>query len=881
MSDASASFDGPESLNYHFEVHPSVLFKLGEDLITDDAQALVELVKNSYDADARLVTIQVDTDRYFDPFSGQEVDTPTPRSSDNKTDLGAGDATIDPNAPVLGRLRVTDNGVGMSTAAIRDGWLTVSASEKRKLKAIHGKTRRGRTPLGDKGLGRLGAQRLGRLLYLSSVPANQSALAPNESEDASVTYTDETFRGSTQNEALIDWDAFLGAETLSSVPIRVAPRAIPERDSGSVVEIRGLRDISFWSNGAEKTLERELMSILSPYDQANGLIIRLRVNGIAQDLRRNARELLSAAPINYGFKYANGTMSIDGALSSSILFVRRAEDLKPYQTLIAKDNGHAFAKWLLETKKNKARELGVELGDDKFFIRSSVSKTLESVAEDVDAIDPGPFAGEASSIDFEDHEEVGISTLGSLAALKEFGREMSGVRVYRDGFGIRLDRDWLGLGDQQTSGSSWYGLRSGNTTGYVNLSAQSNPLLEETTSREAFRDTPAWQGFYSLMRSWTKYAHQLQQFVRRGYVDYRKLHSAELGQVSASSSPKEIAENVSQRLRSVAELAATSQEALIALEAIDVSIEALRVSKQDSERTVWSDPQISRAIDEATANISLARDRASIVIRQFENLAAEYESMQSAITLLASQVESVEEQIARAWESVALGLSAEALTHEVEHITDGLTGRSTQIIQYLSSIPSPDSRMLAFADFVRSNSGQLAVQAARMNPSLRYRRERKRDFNVSDLVMSTAEYYNRQWSNRGISVLVDVRSDFSIRINEGKFSQVLDNLLLNSEYWVARSIAQRNAKTGNISIEVDSPYVIVSDSGPGVDSSVSASLFEPFVTAKPGDDGRGLGLYIVRQLLESEGGRIDLGTETNAEGKFFKFRIELQSLIQR
>jgi signal transduction histidine kinase len=869
-----------KALEYHFEVHPSVLFKLGEDLITDDAQALVELVKNSFDADARVVQIELDTNKYFDPISGAEVDGPlkvqNPTEGD-QTETAPDEAAKDSTAPVLGRLRVTDDGVGMSTTAIRDGWLTVSASEKRKLKASKGTTRLGRTPLGDKGLGRLGAQRLGRLLFLSSVPA-----APKRDMDPAQAAVggSESFVGSLRNEALIDWDAFLEAETLSAVPIQVVSQPIAERRAGSTVEVRGLRDLAFWSNGADKALERELMSILSPYDQANGLSIRLRINGVAQDLRRNARELLSSAPINYKFDYASGELTIRGALNSSILAARRSEDLKPYQVLIAQDNGHRFVSWLIESKPKKAQELGVLPGDDKSFIRSIVTRQLDSVAMKVETADPGPFDGEASSIDFDDHADQVGSTLGSLSALRAFGREMSGVRVYRDGFGIRLDRDWLNLGDQQTSGGSWYGLRSGNTTGYVNLTAESNPLLEETTSREAFRDTPTWQGFYSLMRAWTKYAQELQEFVRRGYVEYRKLHSAQLAQVSASSSPKEIAKNVSSRLRSAAALTSTSKGALQALDAIDVSVANLRGSKNASQGTVWSDPAINSAIDEATASIARARTRATDVIIQFDGLVSEYESMQAAIVLLESQIESVEEQIARAWESVALGLSAEALTHEVEHITDGLTGRSAQIIQYLRSSENPDDRLLAFADFVRSNAGQLAVQAARMNPALRYRRERKKDYKVSELTNSTVDYYNRQWNKRGIEIKLNVPNDFTIRVNEGKFSQVLDNLLLNSEYWISRSMAQGKAKAGVISIEVNSPYVIISDSGPGIDQSVSASLFDAFVTAKPGDDGRGLGLYIVRQLLESEGGRIELSPEINSGGNFFKFRIELQSLVQ-
>ena len=35
-----------------FGIHSSIVFQLGEDLITDVVQALIELVKNSYDADA-------------------------------------------------------------------------------------------------------------------------------------------------------------------------------------------------------------------------------------------------------------------------------------------------------------------------------------------------------------------------------------------------------------------------------------------------------------------------------------------------------------------------------------------------------------------------------------------------------------------------------------------------------------------------------------------------------------------------------------------------------------------------------------------------------------------------------------------------------------
>jgi signal transduction histidine kinase len=881
---------GPDSgeLNVlHFEVHPSVLFKLGEDLITDDAQALVELVKNSYDADARVVRIEIDTDKYFDAVSGAEM--PIPKVAKEDEPLGGdtpeeraratGPADLDevPDV-VLGRLRVIDDGVGMTTSAIRNGWLTVSSSEKRALKARHGTTRRGRTPLGDKGLGRLGVQRLGRLVYLSSVPALPDA--PEEElpgGDKVEPGGEEQYLGDVRNVALIDWDAFLDAKKLSSVPIHVTSVSVTPQKAGSMVEVRGLRDLNFWRAGADRVLERELMAILSPYDRAGGLTVQLRINGVLQDLRRNARELLAIAPINYRFDYLDGILTIAGGLSSSIVSARKAEDINPYETLIARDNGHAFAEWLVNSKPKRARELGVELGDDKYFIRLRTQKFLDQVTLELDAVDPGPFEGEASSIDYEDESE---SSFSSVTALRAFAKDMSGVRVYRDGFGIRLDKDWLKLGDQQTSGSSWYGLRTGNTTGYVNLTAANNPLLEETTSREAFRDTPAWQGFYSLMRAWTKYSQEAQSFVRRGYVEYRQKHAADLAQLSTSSTPQQIAENVTKRLDAAREVTSSSAVALEALDEIERSVDALRATRQESDSGVWTDPALNRAIDEATNSIVTARSRAASVVQQFEGLRAEYESMQGALELLKSQVDSVQEQIGLAWESVALGLSAEALTHEVEHITDGLIGRSVQIAQFLAENAEANARALTYANFVRSNAAQLAVQSARMNPSLRYRRERKKDFAVSGLTQKTVDYYSQQWEKRPVSVELLVLNDFTVRINEGKFGQVLDNLLINSEYWISRSIAQKRARAGKITITVDAPYLTVEDTGPGVDLAVAASLFEAFVTTKPGEDGRGLGLFIVRQLVESEGGRIDLSPVLNAEGRPFIFRLELQALIQ-
>ena len=124
-----------------FEIDASVVYELGEKLISDEIQALVELVKNSYDADASYANVTVEAEEL--------VGDNSPNFSQSR-----------------GYIIIEDDGTGMDWNDIERGWLTISASPKREMKAKGRTTKKGRTPLGDKGLGRLGSQRLGQRIEI-------------------------------------------------------------------------------------------------------------------------------------------------------------------------------------------------------------------------------------------------------------------------------------------------------------------------------------------------------------------------------------------------------------------------------------------------------------------------------------------------------------------------------------------------------------------------------------------------------------------------------------------------------------------------------------------------------------------------------------------
>ena len=152
-----------------FDINAMVVRQLGEQLISDEVTALVELVKNAYDADASFALVEVNTEGtytedalHFPVALNGEVEVPKGATSEERRRLKG--------AVPPGYILVRDDGTGMDRDDIEEGWLTISLSKKRAMKrkgAVSPK--RKRTPLGDKGLGRLSTQRLGDRLEMFTV----------------------------------------------------------------------------------------------------------------------------------------------------------------------------------------------------------------------------------------------------------------------------------------------------------------------------------------------------------------------------------------------------------------------------------------------------------------------------------------------------------------------------------------------------------------------------------------------------------------------------------------------------------------------------------------------------------------------------------------
>ena len=301
--------------------------------------------------------------------------------------------------------------------------------------------------------------------------------------------------------------------------------------------------------------------------------------------------------------------------------------------------------------------------------------------------------------------------------------------------------------------------------------------------------------------------------------------------------------------------------------------EALRDLEDKNRKKGKARDAVSAAQERASSPVLGADPDLADALDEISNYLDDVDSSEAALAALRLELASLRDQLVLAHEAVAVGLSAEALAHEVVSIADRLA-REARTIRKKGTWSERETRHLT--DVVEAGARTLSKQASYLSPTLRFRREDRGPNRVGNVCEAVAEYHTDRLRDQRITVKLDCRADFTVKMNRGRLTQVLDNLILNSEFWI-HDQRRRSNKTqdAEISLVVDRPRVMLADTGPGISPNVESSMFEPFVTTKPRGTGRGLGLFVARQLLEYAGGTIELSDSVNEVGRHNGFTLDL------
>ncbi len=228
MHNALQNGNGPangtgKSGSVAFRPRARLMRLLGEELISDEVMAVVELVKNSYDADARTVHITL-----------SEV-----------TDLAAG------------MISVRDDGHGMTLERVLYTWMEPATTHKRGQGGVKRRTPLGRIQLGEKGVGRFAADKLGMELELVT-------RAPGAEEEIVVQISWHHF----------DHDRYL--DEVENIWSLREPLEFQGHTHGTRLVVRSLR--SPWDADMVTRLHNGLCRLVSPAAAATNFDLRIIVD---------------------------------------------------------------------------------------------------------------------------------------------------------------------------------------------------------------------------------------------------------------------------------------------------------------------------------------------------------------------------------------------------------------------------------------------------------------------------------------------------------------------------------------------------------------------------------------------------------------------------
>ncbi|MCK0166224.1 ATP-binding protein [Jannaschia sp. S6380] len=373
---------------------------LGDELIGTPRLAVFELVKNAYDADASSVSVSMRLDA----------------------------------SPA--RITIQDDGTGMTLETIRDIWLVPGNGHRgEQRRNLHRSERYNRLPLGEKGIGRFAAHKLGERIEL--VTRAKDAL---------------------ECRVVIDWTRLIRKKYLEDASVKIAerePKVFTENETGTRIRITGLR--TTWQRGEIRRLYNQMLSMTSPFEGAGEFQAELEVPGYEnwiEDLY-GPDDVIDVAPWKFMF-------DVDqlGRVIWSYSF-RGIPGIK------------VSPRW---TRSRKRMPIPLRGGNEKSR-KTANADFMKGI---------GPVHGVIYAYD---RDAKIISQMSNAKSFTDYLDDNGGVRVYRDGVRVynygEAGDDWLGL-DLRRVNAPQRKLSRNILIGSVSLDLQHSGGLIEKTNREGF-----------------------------------------------------------------------------------------------------------------------------------------------------------------------------------------------------------------------------------------------------------------------------------------------------------------------------------------------------------------------------------------------------------
>ena len=762
-------------MSFSFEAR--TLLELGKELISTDEVALYELIKNAVDAGSPKVEIDVRSRLAHTHYreavrrlreSGTALSEVTAfirgKMEDDESGLCAKclaelDRTTDREKYLerleahyaqLNSIEIRDAGEGMSFGDLSDVYLRIGTRHRRR------QNEEGATKLGDKGIGRLSAMRLGDLLTVES------------SKEGELHW----------NLLDVDWGVFSHSEDKLVQDIEVAPeRGTIKRhwnDHGTTIRIRKLNADWTWVRFKE-LLDGKIARFMDPFEAglANRLLVarhndrRTMIPSIPKALMRHAHASCRAT-----FRFNNGDPVIEGRV-----------DYREKQRATTIEARGSEVMTVSRTARKRRAKRGHAAFEETPISRDALLKL-------------GGFDLEIYWYNRRIVDSIEGLTDNLTASRAEIARWSGGPMLYRYGFRVLPfgdpDDDWISL-DKTAFGSRGFKLNRQQVFGRIRIQTP-HRYLSEQTNREGLVQSEVSDALTRLVM-WIV------------HVEFREFINQVDKQEELKFRKEELENN--QILRAE---------------------ETLKRAISDLRRMLGS--QYEDEIEEVVSTARGLREEALSVLNRLEEVKQQSAEDRDQFVYLAG-----------------IGLMTEFIFHELERAV-------SHTMRVISEVGATPTSVATLKDQLQT----LHKRVAAFDELTGEKRQTKTRFDLCDLVREVLANHKREFVRHSIDLALDLpEGALTIRAVRGMVIQILENLVVNATYWLKRQAEYEEGFVPQLKVTIDDEarYIMVQDNGPGVPVSRTERIFHPFVTTKPSGMGKGLGLFIARDMAKYHGWSLD------------------------
>lgn len=842
-----------------FKVSARTARLIGRENVATSKGAIIELVKNGYDADSRFCIILIDNRYgvYHNSLSGAEyqhlvtagIEETLLNSIYQKKQDGYYERS-DVNVEQIGRLKkqlqkntilyIIDDGEGMTGNIIQNYWMTIGTDNKSTNYVTHG----GRVKVGAKGIGRFALDKLGEKCEMFTF------FDPKVHKDIDEKGEPTAFYG---YHWMVNWNDFEGnnktidnvgadlegisnkkyIDCLDDIPLTSGQKQLvaekPVRH-GTILKITQLRDI--WDSGAVQSIYDDL-GVLVPPTESREFVISL------QSLNE---------PKKYGEVESSFCDDYDYKIEA------HADENQKVQIRIHRQEYNAEAIPLTFYKRKNQQNYPFRRED---FLRGywDTSREFSQLIPGFRDTDTDGVLSRIGSFDFTFYYLKRSATRNDEARFfyrqcpynlrKTWLDKYGGIKLFRDSFRVRpygeksdSAFDWLGLGIRKNNSPAGIAKKDGgyrveaeNVAGSILISRISNIELEDKSSREGLQENKTFSIFKQLIIGIIKIFEEDRALIARELVADDEERN---GAVRERERAEELVSKIIEQGRK--------------------NVERMNGHYTDTNSQEYQLQLLATINEQKTEEIKLLRE---------------------------------EQRILRALGSSGLMLASFA--HDLSKLNDSMDYRYDKIKTLLYT----KVRETDFPNIRRKNPFLLLEQAKqndiKMQSWLNFSTDIiKKDKRRRKMVMFVPyfEKLEETWSGvfleRDICFIHTDIENTSMRAFEIDFDSIFYNLLSNSIEAFIRS-RDDNQRVIEVSLRTTDKNIICTyrDNGPGLSSDIvnPYDIFQPLFTTKRNtstgeENGTGLGMYLVKLISEDNDARITLLTPRKGFGIQFVFPIK-------